>query len=439
MSNLFNSNTATITMNTYNGIKYAALAAFDGDNYPKSIRKMLAENGSKAYQSIVNANDKDNILVNLLKSKYRKLANGMIYVNPWITDVTDKNGNIIRTADEEKAFWFKHKGLAKLMEDRLPATDPYWILKDMCILNDKQFNAVIDAAEINFYSTDIQYLLFIGDSEKNQYPILKSTGDEVTKDSVFESDRHGLKDRIENLLGGLPIMVDQRDNPKNWDWFVPVSNNTPEGQDKLRRDHIRGLDLEPEKQIDPEREAINLYKDSQYGYTWSNIGWALARSANSWKCGGPKVEASFSEEFYELLEEDAPAEASEFFRWLDIEWGNTYNHISPDQKAMWAVVHDLSEHGTAADKEGQFLIFKNWLFAVDRCKQYITSYLAEPMYGPKATSYRKVAGDICGDAEFTSWENLSWLMETNEDEEEEDSVEEIPIEFFEEEEDDFDF
>lgn len=437
LNNLFAINTPKIGWAEYKNVRYLALYAWDGDNYPRSIRKLIDEQGESIYRQIVNARDPQNLLGNLLSSKYRRLLNGMIYVNPWLKDVVDINGDVIRTAAEEKAFWFKHKKLAKMMGDRLPATDIYWVLKDICILEEEQFKAVIDAAEIDFSSIEIQTLLFLGDSSKGQFPILKSVGDEVSADSVFESDTHGLRARINRLLGGLPIMVDQRDNPDNWDWFVPEIKTTEE----LHEEHIRGFDLEPETQPDPEREAARYLRDATYGYNWANIGWSLARSANSWHCGGPKVEASYSKTFYGLLEEEAPSTAKEFFRWLDKEWATSYIHISPDQQAMWEVIHDISEHGTNADIEREFVVFTSWLFAPDRCATYITSYKTEPMYGPRSRSYRLVGGDICGNVTLTSWEEIAY-REASYDDGDDDEYKVVandPIPNWDSDDDDFDF
>ena len=76
---------STIVQNTIAGNSYIALARFNGDMYPRSIKTAI-KNGE--FQEIKHADDSANLLKRYFSTKYRKTPEG-IYVNPWL-DPDDK-------------------------------------------------------------------------------------------------------------------------------------------------------------------------------------------------------------------------------------------------------------------------------------------------------------------------------------------------------------
>lgn len=428
-----------ITTNTFKGNQYIALARFSGDMYPQSVRNVIRD-GKIA--ELAAAEDPQGLLNRYFATKYRKTPEGY-YVNPWMTE-------------EDKAFWLTQKTeVIRYFGSKMPNTDLYWLCQDLKPLPDEQSQLVLDIIERNWPKNEIDLLLFF--SAPGYAPILKIYGDGatdadgdyvVTRANAWDNDneRFGFGDKIAKIFKGWKLP------DPNLDFHGDFLGHTPEIKTDEQREyeHIRGLDLEPTLEFDLEREFARASRDASE-YTWANLGWALARSANSHRCGGPEVEYEYSVLFFEDLDE-APDEAIGFFRWLNIEWGNNYYHISPDQQALWEVVREFDDHATPKEKNFQFQTFVNWILNWERAiphtvevdgkleKRGVWSYKAEPMYGPKSRAYKLVDGEITGNVVFTS---LEVYMASENDEIDVIDPEEYPdhesdnIEFYEE--DDLDF
>lgn len=426
--------TANIVRNTFAGNSYVAIARFPGDIYPQSVRNAIK---SGKIREVAEAEDPENLLGAYLQTKFRRTPEG-VYVNPWMSD-------------DDRAFWLEHKSeVVRFLGDRIPATELFWLCQDLKPLADDQAQLVLDIIERNWKKNDIDLILFF--SAPGFAPILKLYGDGttdadgdyvVTKANAWDNDneRFAFGDKISKIFKGWKLP------DPNLDFHGEFLGHTPEIKSDEQREyeHVRGLDLEPTLELDMEREAARASRDAAE-YTWSNLGWALARSANSFRCGGPKLEEGYSLEFFELLE-DAPDTAEKFFHWLSVEWGNSYYHISPDQQAMWEVVREFSDYATPKEKEFQFYTMMSWLANWTRAiphiveiddkpeKRGIWSYKSEPMYGPKSRAYKLVDGEIIGNVMFTSLE--ACIAMENSDDDEGENPEIVASEFYEE--DDLDF
>lgn len=401
-----------ITTNSFKGNSYVALARFSGDLYPQSVRSAIRD-GKIA--ELASAEDPQGLLGRYFSTKYRKTPDGY-YVNPWMTE-------------EDKAFWLTQKTeIIRYFGNKMLNTDLYWLCQDLKVLSDDQAQLVLDIIERNWKKNDIDLVLFF--SAPGYAPILKIYGDGtidadddfvVTKANAWDNDqaRFAFGNKIAKIFKGWKLP------DPNLDFHGEFLGHTPESKTDEQRiyEHLHGLDLEPTLELDMEREFARASKDAAE-YTWSNLGWALARSANSWRCEGPEVEYEYSISFFENLE-DAPDDANGFFRWLNIEWGNNYYHISPDQQALWEVVREFDDYATPKEKNFQFKTFINWILNWERAiphtvevdgkieRRGVWSYKSEPMYGPKSRAYKLVDGEIQGNVVFTSLE--SYMASENDD------------------------
>ena len=426
--------TSTIVRNTFAGNSYVAISRFPGDMYPQSVCNAIR---AGKIREVAEAEDTENLLGTYLQTKFRKTPEG-VYVNPWMEE-------------EERDFWLSHKSeIVRFLGDRIPETELFWLCQDLKPLPVDQAQIVLDIIERNFRKDDINLVLFF--SAPGFAPILKIYGDGtmdadgdyvVTKANAWDNDqeRFAFGDKIAKIFKSWKLP------DPNLDFHGEFLGHTPEikSDDQRIYEHMHGLDLEPTLEIDMEREAARASKDASE-YTWANLGWALARSANSFRCGGPKLEEGYSLEFFELLE-DAPDTAEEFFHWLSIKWGNSYYHLSPDQQALWEIVREFDDYASLKEKELQFYTFMSWLANWTRAiphivvvdgkeeKRGIWSYKSEPMYGPKSRAYKLVDGEITGNVMLTSLE--ACIAMENSDDDEDESPEIITPEFYEE--DDLDF
>lgn len=407
-----------ITTNSFNGNNYVAIARFSGDMYPQSIRNAIRDG---RIAEIAKAEDSKGLLQRYFSAKYRKTPEGY-YVNPWISD-------------DDKAFWFAQKNnIIRYFGELIPETNLYWLCQDLKVLPEAEAEIVWDIITRNNSKDDINLVLCF--TVPGYSAIIKLYGDGttdedgdyvVTKANAWDNDqtKYGFGDKIAKIMKGWKL-PSKLDNPNLGDWYVPEIKT----DEQYIYEHLHGLDLEKEPEFDMEREFARASKDAAQ-YTWANLGWALARSANSHRCGGPEAEEGFSRAFFEMLD-DAPDNAKDFFHWLNIKWGNNYLHISPDQQALWNVLRDFDNYASQKEKDFQFNTFVNWILNWERAiphivevngkeeKRGIWSYKAYPMYGPKAYSYRD--GKVIGDAVLVSYEALI-EREWNEDDEPQDSQE----------------
>ena len=425
---------AKIIRNQFAGNSYVAIARFPGDLYPQSIKNAIK---AGKIREIAEADDPENLLSRYFSTKFRKTPEG-VYVNPWLET-------------EDRAFWLNHKAeICHYFGDHINETELFWLCQDLKPLDDERAQLVLDIIERNWKKNDIDLILFF--SAPGYAPILKLYGDGtidadgdyvVTKANAWDNDqeRFAFGDKISKIFKGWKLP------DPNLDFHGDFLGYTPEIKTDEQREyeHRRGLDLEPPQELDMEREFARASRDASE-YTIYNLGWALARSANSWRCGGPELEEGYSLSFFELLE-DAPDTAAEFFHWLNVEWGNSYYHISPDQQALWEVVRELDDWATPKEKEFQFYTFMSWIANWERAiphiievdgkpeKRGVWSYKADPMYGPKSRAYKLVDGEITGNVVFTSLESCIAMEAIDDDEDE--SPEIVAPEFYEE--DDLDF